>query len=70
MSRHLDDQQLQIQPADPPSVRAAKVAIKAGRRLNRDDDPSLVKIISSESVADEPQGSHGLIRVQHETRKQ
>lgn len=36
---------LKLQPSDSIEAMAAKVAIKANRRLRRDDDPELVRLI-------------------------
>lgn len=47
MSGQLTDEQLNIKPGDSIPVRAAKVSLKAGRRLKKVDDPAMVRIITS-----------------------
>ena len=39
------DEDLRIHPTDPIPVRAAKVSLKAGRRLGRPDDLRMVSIV-------------------------
>ncbi len=39
------DRALKLQASDSIEAMAAKVAVKAGRRLHRTDDPELVKLI-------------------------
>lgn len=47
MSAHLTNEQLSIKPGDSIPVRAAKISLKTGRRLKKDDDPAMVEIITS-----------------------
>ena len=51
------EQQLRILPTDPKALRAAKVALKAGRRLHHDDNPALVEVVTG-AVRDATEPSH------------
>lgn len=48
MSARLDDAQLTIRPGDSIPVRAAKVSLKTGRRLKKNDDPKMVAIVTGQ----------------------